>query len=54
MEAINQFLAEHPTISSWGKLGINLAIAVVICFFLLKLEKKIAKRWVSSWILVIR
>ena len=49
MEAINQFLAEHPTISSWGKLGINLAIAVVICFFLLKLEKKIAKRWVSKF-----
>ena len=49
METINQFLAEHPTISSWGKLGINLAIAVVICFFLLKLEKKIAKRWVSKF-----
>ncbi len=49
MEAINQFLAEHPTISSWGKLGINLVIAVVICFFLLKLEKKIAKRWVSKF-----
>ena len=49
METINQFLAEHPTISSWGKLGINLVIAVVICFFLLKLEKKIAKRWVSKF-----
>ena len=45
MEAINNFLKDHPTISSWGSLGINAALAVVICFILLKLEKKIAKKW---------
>lgn len=49
METINSFLKEHPTISSWGKLGINTAIAVVICFLLLRLEKKVAKRWISRF-----
>lgn len=49
MTAIDQFLQQHPTISAWGKLGINAAVAIVVCFFLLKLEKKIAKRWISKF-----
>ena len=49
MEAINQFLQEHPSISAWGKLGISIVIAVIICIFLLKLEKKIAKKWVPKF-----
>lgn len=49
MEAISNFMKEHPTLTTWGKLGISIVIAFIICFILLKLEKKLAKRWLSKF-----
>ena len=49
MEAINEFLNSQSAISSWTKLGINAAVAFVIAFILLKLEKKIAQRWIRKY-----
>lgn len=48
METISKFMNEHPTVSSWVQLGISVAGAVIICFLLLKLEKKIAKKWIAK------
>ena len=49
MEAISNFMKEHPTLTTWGKLGISIVIAFIICFILLKLEKKLAKKWLSKF-----
>ena len=49
MEAINSFLNSQTTLSLWIKLGINTAVAFVIAFILLKLEKKIARRLIAKY-----
>ena len=45
MEMINSFLNSQSVLSLWARLGINTAIAILITFVLLKLEKKIARKW---------
>ena len=32
----------------WGRLGIYILIAFVVCFILLKLEKKLARKWLAK------
>ena len=32
----------------WGRLGIYILIALVVCFILLKLEKKLARKWLAK------
>ena len=49
MEAINSFLNNQTPLSLWTNLGINTAIAFVIAFILLKLEKKIAGKWIAKY-----
>ena len=49
MEVINGFLNSQSPLSSWARLGINTAVAFVIAFILLKLEKKIAGKWISKY-----
>ena len=49
MEAISKFLKDHPTISTWGSLGLSILVAVVIVFILLKFEKKIAARMIKKF-----
>ena len=49
MEAINSFLNSQTPLSLWIKLGINTAVAFVIAFILLKLEKKIAGKWIAKY-----
>ena len=49
ISAINKFLEDHPTITNLGKLGLYTAGAVIICFILLKIEKKVAKRWLNKF-----
>ena len=46
MEAIQKFLEEDRGISSWVNLGISIAIAVLIVFVLLKLERKVSRKWI--------
>ena len=46
MEAIKEFLRNDKGISSWVNLGISIAIAVLVVFVLLKLEKKLAPKWI--------
>ena len=48
MEAINNYLSSNTAASSWTKLGINAAVAIIIVLVLLKLEKKIAKKWIQK------
>ena len=49
MEAISKFLRDHPTISTWGSLGLSILVAAVIVFILLKFEKKIAARMIKKF-----
>ena len=49
MEAISKFLKDHPTISTWGSLGLSILVAAVIVFILLKFEKKIAARMIKKF-----
>ena len=49
MDVINSFLNSQSPLSSWARLGINTAVAFVIAFILLKLEKKIAGKWISKY-----
>ena len=49
MEAISQFLRDHPTISTWGSLGLSILVAAIIVFILLKCEKKIASRMIRKF-----
>ena len=48
MKTISDFLNSQSTVSAWAKLGINVVIAFVISFILLKLEKRIAKRIIAK------
>ena len=49
MEAINSFLNSQTALSLWTNLGINTAIAFIIAFVLLKLEKKIVGKWIAKY-----
>ena len=49
MEVISKFLKDHPTISTWGSLGLSILVAAVIVFILLKCEKKIAARMIKKF-----
>ena len=49
MEVISRFLRDHPTISTWGSLGLSILVAVIIVFILLKFEKKIAARMIKKF-----
>lgn len=49
MEAISKFLKDHPTISTWGSLGLSILVAAIIVFILLKFEKKIAARMIKKF-----
>ena len=49
MEVISNFLNSQSTLSLWTKLGINAAAAFFIAFVLLKLEKKIARKWIAKY-----
>ena len=49
MEAINSFLNSQTALSLWANLGINTAIAFIIAFVLLKLEKKIVGKWIAKY-----
>lgn len=49
MEPIQQFLKDHPTVSSWIHLGISMLVAIVIVLLLLKLEKKLARKWIMKY-----
>ena len=49
MEILEKFLKEHPVLAEWGTLGINAAVAFLVVFILLKLEKKIAGRWIRKY-----
>jgi small-conductance mechanosensitive channel len=49
MEAISRFLRDHPTISTWGSLGLSILAAAIIVFILLKCEKKIASRMIRKF-----
>ena len=49
MDAISKFLKDHPTISTWGSLGLSILVAAVIVFILLKFEKKIAARMIKKF-----
>ncbi len=49
MDGILSFFDKHPVITSWGKLGLNLVIACLVVFVLLKLEKKVARRWIAKY-----
>ena len=49
METVNNFLNSQSALSSWARLGINAAVAFVIAFILLKLEKKIAGKWMTKY-----
>ena len=49
MEAISQFMKDHPMITEWGSLGISIVVATIIVWLLLKGEKKIARRWIKRY-----
>ena len=49
MEVISKFLKDHPTISTWGSLGLSILVAVIIVFILLKFEKKIAAKMIKKF-----
>ena len=49
MQAIYHFLDNHPMVSSWVRLGINAVAAFLVAFLLLKLEKKIAGKWIKKY-----
>ena len=49
MEVISRFLRDHPTISTWGSLGLSILVAAIIVFILLKCEKKIASRMIRKF-----
>ena len=48
-ETINSFLNNQTALSLWANLGINTAIAFIIAFILLKLEKKIVGKWIAKY-----
>ena len=48
MEAISQFMNSQSVASSWARLGINAAVAIVLAFILLKVEKRIAGKWIRK------
>lgn len=50
MEGIKKFLADNNlSLDNWGELGKNILIACGICFVLLWLEKKVARKWISKF-----
>ena len=49
MESIQQFMKDHPTVASWIQLGVSTLIAVVVVLVLLKLEKKVARKWITKY-----
>lgn len=49
MISIQQFMQDHPTLSSWAQLALSTLIAVVIVFVLLKLEKKLGRKWITKY-----
>lgn len=48
LTGIKEFFAKHQTITAWGRLGLLIAVAVVVCFVLLKAEKKLAGKWLAK------
>ena len=48
MKVIDDFMKKHPLVSDWVNLGIAIVIAAVVVFLLLKLEKRLGKRWVAK------
>ena len=48
LNGVKNFFEKHQTLTAWGKLGLLIAIAVVVCFILLKLERKVAAKWLAK------
>jgi len=46
---VTQFLKDHPTISAFGSLLISILVATIIVFVLLKLERKVARKWIDKY-----
>ena len=46
MEDIRKFLANETGISPWVNLGISIAIAVLVVFVLLRIERKFGRKWI--------
>ena len=49
MEQIRELLSRHPTLSSWAWLIFNALVASVAVFVLLKLERRLARKWISKY-----
>ena len=48
MNAVSNFLNSQSAVSAWAKLGISILVATDVTLVLLKLEKKIARKWIQK------
>ena len=48
MDTIKQ-IVENESVKDWGTFGIHAAIAAVVVFVLLKVERKIAGKWLKKY-----
>ena len=48
IDTINEYLKKDQGAAAWINLGIAIGIAVVVVFVLLKLEKKLARKWLEK------
>ena len=48
IDSINTYLKKDEGAAAWINLGIAIAIAFVVVFVLLKLEKKVARKWLEK------
>lgn len=49
VKEITNFLDSHPKVSEWAYLGVSILIAVIVVFLLLKLEKRLARKWIQKF-----
>ena len=48
IDTINDYLKKDQGAAAWINLGISIAIAAVVVFVLLKIEKKLTRRWLAK------
>ena len=48
IESLNEYLKKDQGAAPWISLGISIAIATVVVFILLKVEKKLTRKWLAK------
>lgn len=49
MQSVIDFFSKNPILASWTSLALNLILAILVSCILLKLERKLAGRWIRKY-----